>query len=137
MFILIVVFFSIVVCLFYFFVFLFQKEHKLNVVSRGKKLSLDTLIVSGGWKDMVMAAGECIWSCPLLKTGYEIINHDLITILSQRWHAETNNFHQHVGFSSYSKHKYEMSNEDICTHPKPISKHAHNDCQLSRYKKKH
>jgi len=42
---------------------------------------------------MVLAAGECIWSCPLLKTRYKNISHGLITALSERWHADTSSFH--------------------------------------------
>jgi len=40
MFILIIIFLSVV-----FFVFQFQKSHKVNIVSHGNKLSPDTLIV--------------------------------------------------------------------------------------------
>jgi len=75
MFILIIVFFNgVFVCLF-IFLFHFQKEHKFNVVSHGKKLSPNTLTVPGDGNE---------WSCPLLKAGYKNISHGLICALSVR-----------------------------------------------------
>ena len=46
---------------------------------------------------MVLGPGECFWSYPILKTGYESISLGLVCALTERRHEETNNVHLPIG----------------------------------------
>jgi len=85
--------------LFVVFVFQFQKTHRVNGVSHGKKLTLSNLFLphlgvqnQWFWHEVNTSA-----LTPLLNTGYNKISHGFVCALSERWHEETNNFHIPVG----------------------------------------
>jgi len=62
-------------CLFLFFVFQFQKTHKLTGVLHGKKLKAESLTVPGDGKAWFWQRVNASSISPFLLTGYENISH--------------------------------------------------------------